>query len=310
MARRTRISAFYALIHGLEQPMHPRQLAYFIVAARREHMGTAAAELGISEPALSRSIARLEREYGVRLFDRVGRGVRLNAYGKVALLHSERAFSELEAGEQKIRSLNSSAEEVTVGYIPSLGTSIVPKIVVGAKRIKATQLRFHEGRGPILRDMLLNGEVDLYIGTLIFPDPAIDWRPMWDEAVVAVVRRDDPLARRTAIEFRDLALGRWLLLRSTGTTRRGLVDAARSAGFVPDVAFESDDFGTILELVESGYGIALLPQHCKLPNETLVGLEIRSSPRRTIGVGQSRSRTITPAIAAVRDVIVKSALGK
>lgn len=59
-----------------------RTLRYFEVVARHQHLGAAANELDIYESTLSRSIARLEKQYG-RLFDRVGRGVRLNAYGRI-----------------------------------------------------------------------------------------------------------------------------------------------------------------------------------------------------------------------------------
>lgn len=283
---------------------------YFVATARREHLGNAAAELGISEPALSRSIGSLERQLGVKLFDRPGRGVRLNVYGKIVLEHAERALGELDNAEQKIRSLNTRAEDVRIGYIPSLGPSIVPKIIESARELKSpTRLRFSEGRGPILRDMLLNGSIDLYVGTLLFPDPAIDWRPVWDEGVVAVVRRDHPLAGRGRVEFLDLAREPWIVLRSTSTTQRGLVDGARNAGFAADIAFESDDFATIAELVETGYGVALLPEHCSFAGDTLVALGIKSSPIRTIGVGRSRSLSITPAIAAVRDIIVEEGRG-
>lgn len=287
--------------------MQSRQLAYFVVAARRQHMGTAAADLGISEPTLSRSIAALERSLGVRLFDRIGRGIRLNAYGNVVLEHSERALGELDECVQKVRSLSENAEEAAVGYIPSLGTTLLSKLVADCKRTKLrVRLRFHEGRGPALRDMLLNGKIDLYVGTLIFPDPAIEWEPLWDESVVAVVRRDHPLAKHETVGFRALARERWLVLKSTATTRRALLDGARSAGYSPDIAFESDDFGAIIELAESGYGIALLPEHSRLPEDSLMAIGIRSGPRRTIGIGRSRSRVITPTIAAVRDLIASS----
>jgi DNA-binding transcriptional LysR family regulator len=284
--------------------MNPRQLTYFVAAARREHLGTAAAELGISEPALSRSIGRLERELGVRLFDRVGRGLRLNGFGKLVLDRAERAFNELYLCEQQIRTLSAGAELVTIGFIPSLGESIVPKIFRGCLTLDPkVYLRFEEGRGPILRTMLLNGDVDLYVGTLLFPDPAIEWVPAWDEGVVAVLPAHHHLASQNELELDDLARERWLLARSAGTTRRALIERARAAGFAADVAFESDDFATIMGLVEAGYGVGLLPEHCAPGRETLAVIPIRSGPNRTIGIGHSRARQLTRAAAGVLEII-------
>ena len=272
-------------------------------------MATAAVELGISESALSRSISRLERQYGVQLFDRVGRGVRLNGYGRLLLRHSERAFNELDFCEQQIRTLRAGADQVSIGFIPSLGTTVVPAFLHTAMRDQPNlQLRLQEGRGPALRMMLLNGEIDLYVGTLLFPDPAIEWELAWEEGVVALMRSDHALAKRTDIELNDLAQERWLVARSAGTTRRALVEAARNAGFIANVAFESDDFATIVGLIGVGYGVGLLPEHAAPARDSLVAIPIRSGPRRNIGVGQSRARPLGSAASVVRTLIIGQVL--
>jgi DNA-binding transcriptional LysR family regulator len=79
------------------------QLRYFMVAARFEHFGRAADELGISQPALSRSISRLEEECGGELFQRAGRGICLNDNGRLLLRRVERMLAELEDARRKLR---------------------------------------------------------------------------------------------------------------------------------------------------------------------------------------------------------------
>ena len=69
------------------------QLRYFVVVAKHEHLGRAAEALDLSQPALSRSIARLEQEFDVRLFERAGRRIQLNAAGRVLLKHGENALA-------------------------------------------------------------------------------------------------------------------------------------------------------------------------------------------------------------------------
>lgn len=73
--------------------MEWQQLEYFRVVARLEHFGQAAKELAISQPALSRSISKLEEELGVPLFDRMGRSVYLNSFGRVFLERVEKGQS-------------------------------------------------------------------------------------------------------------------------------------------------------------------------------------------------------------------------
>lgn len=81
-------------------------LKYFQIVAKHEHMTQAAEELCISQPSLSKVVNRLEEELGVPLFDRQGRNIRLNAFGKAFLKRVERVFRELEDGKKEITDMN------------------------------------------------------------------------------------------------------------------------------------------------------------------------------------------------------------
>src|SRR2546428_13358678 len=81
------------------------QLHYFRTVARLEHMTRAAEALLIAQPALSQTIARLEDELGVPLFDRLGRRIRLNLFGKAFLERVERVFAELDQGRRELADL-------------------------------------------------------------------------------------------------------------------------------------------------------------------------------------------------------------
>lgn len=78
------------------------QLRYFQAVARREHISQAAEELRVAQPSVSRTIARLEKELGVPLFDRRGRQVRLNSYGVAFLRRVDRALSELDEARREL----------------------------------------------------------------------------------------------------------------------------------------------------------------------------------------------------------------
>ena len=89
------------------------QLHYFRTVARLQHMTMAAEVLNVAQPALSKTIARLERELGVPLFDRQGRRIRLNRYGEAFLDKVDRALNLLEQAKQEVADM-AGAEKGTI----------------------------------------------------------------------------------------------------------------------------------------------------------------------------------------------------
>ena len=85
--------------------MEWQQLEYFCVVAKTEHFRKAAELLNISQPALSRSIKKLEEELGICLFDRIGRSVKLNQFGRVFLKRVENGLNEISYGVEEINHL-------------------------------------------------------------------------------------------------------------------------------------------------------------------------------------------------------------
>jgi len=287
--------------------MDSRQLSYFLAMARHEHMGSAAAELDISDSTLSRSIARLENRYGVKLFDRVGRGMRLNNFGRILLESVTRAFNVLETAERDIRATSRSANDsVSIGFTPSLGAHTIPKIVELFKsRHPDIQLRLIEGTGRALRDSLLEGLADFALGPWRFDDPAIDWHPLWDESFVAMVRKQHQIASQRHVHFSEIADDELLLYQSSKTTLTALRDMARLTGRLPNVVFQSDDFATLEGLVAAGYGTAVVPEVVSTSRRDLKIVRLDSSPRRTIGLMSAKARRLPSGAVAFRDLLRK-----
>jgi LysR family transcriptional activator of glutamate synthase operon len=285
-----------------------QQLLYFLTTARREHMGAAAAELGISESALSRSIARLERTHGVRLFDRVGRGIRLNPYGRIVAASVEAAFRALDDGRRELESLVAAGSEpVALGFLPSLGPHVVPALLAadaGKRRVRLVQ-----DSAEHLRAALLDGGLDLTLGTLRYDDAAVDWRPLWDEGLIAVVPAHHPATRRSEAVFPDVAADRLLTPRSSVSTDAAIAAAARAADVSPNIVFRCDDASTLSGLVAAGYGTAIVPANVFVPHEGVTAVRLPSLGARTIGVAASRSKPLSAAAEAFRGTIVQACAG-
>jgi DNA-binding transcriptional LysR family regulator len=289
--------------------MDPRLLEYFRMVARHEHMARAAAELGLADSTLSRAIARLEKHYGGELFDRVGRGLRLNGFGRALLMRVERALAELENGEREVRAMRTTVDAfISLGFLPSLGTMHIPDLLTRFERQKpGVHYRLHQGAGNVLREQLLAGEIDLFFGTHRYPDAAIEWHRLWDEELIALVPPMHRLSRRVKVDLSEVALEPLLVVKSGTTIRRAVEELARSAGFTPNIAFEGDEVSTLVGLVGAGFGIALVPESVAHIRGRAIPVKLGTGPLRTIGVAWVRNRYLSPAVDAFRKMCIRRA---
>jgi DNA-binding transcriptional LysR family regulator len=273
-----------------------RSLRYFEAVARLQHLGAAASELDIYESTLSRTIARLEKTYGA-LFDRVGRGVKLNAAGRVLLAHVRRALAELNDAETEITELRRGANaQITVGFVPSLGAYVVPDLVTRFKRVHPNvSFRFVQEGRLLLRESLLRGDIDLSLASHRFEDPTIEWEPLWTEELVAVVPPGHALARRRLVSLLELAREPMLAFKPGHALRVAVDDLARREAFVPNIVFEADDAQTLLlpESVEPSRGRAIV-------------LRLRASRWRVVGISWIGGRTERKILTTFRAFIAAS----
>nr|WP_223435832.1 LysR family transcriptional regulator [Metabacillus dongyingensis] len=106
------------------------QINYFQTVAQVQHITRAADLLSISQPALSRSILKLEDELGVQLFDRKGRNIYLNRYGRMFLNRVEQSIKQIEIGKQEIwDEIHPDNGTISLSFLPSLGINVVPNII-------------------------------------------------------------------------------------------------------------------------------------------------------------------------------------
>src|SRR5215475_6223711 len=138
-------------------------LESFRVAGRLQHVTRAAQELGTSQPALSRALARLQADLGVPLFERVGRSLRLTRYGEVFLARVERALGEIEDGRRELLDLAEPERgTVSFGFLRTLGAKYIPDLVrrftVAHPKVRFT---FVQNNSAAIEGELERGELDL-----------------------------------------------------------------------------------------------------------------------------------------------------
>src|SRR5262249_40871751 len=159
------------------------QLRYFQTVARYEHMTQAARELMIAQPSLSQTIARLEEELGVPLFDRQGRHIRLNQFGRTFLQRVERIFTELEDGRRELADL-AGLEQGRVAL--SIFSTPLLADLLSAFRVEYPRVSFrlslqHTSSAREIQQQLEWGEADLCITMAPIEHPDITWLPLFTE---------------------------------------------------------------------------------------------------------------------------------
>jgi DNA-binding transcriptional LysR family regulator len=282
--------------------MEWQQLEYFRAVAQREHVTQAAEALSVSQSAVSRAIAQLEEELGVALFDRRGRAVALNRYGKLFLRYVDRARSELAEGRRALADA-AGAEHgiVAFGFLHSLGIDVVPRMIRAfRKTYPEITFELHQNAGEALMEKLRDGSIDLCISVPgLFEHAEATWATFKNEELVASVPHDHPLATRGAIRLEELADEPFIALKH-GHTLRVVVDAACArAGFTPRIAFEGEEVVTARGLVAAGLGIAVLPQAPE-QREGTNDLPIRPKLRRRLGIGWLPDRYMSAATVNFR----------
>lgn len=234
------------------------QLKYFQVVAKHEHMTQAAEELNISQPSLSKVINRLEGELGVLLFDRQGRNIRLNAFGKSFLDRVERIFRELEDGKKEITDMNGSEQGKISLAVTSL--SLFSTILEGFVR-KHPNVRFRQviSSTAEIKRQLEAGEIDLCITSPPIEGAGIVCTPLITEEVFLAVPKGHRFAGRESIDLSEAAQEAFVSMKK-GYGFRDITDEfCRKAGFEPDVVFEGEVAGVLYNLINAGLGISFLP---------------------------------------------------
>jgi DNA-binding transcriptional LysR family regulator len=288
------------------------QLRYFQTVARYEHVTQAARELAIAQPSLSQTIARLEEELGVPLFDREGRQIRLNQFGRAFLRHVERIFTELEDGRRELADL-AGLEQGRVAlsiFSTPLLADLLSAFRAEYPRVSFRLLLQHTSSTREIEQQLERGEADLCITMAPIERSDITWLPLFTEELYLLVPLGHPLVARQRIELREVAQDTFIGLEP-GTIMRDLTDSfCRQAGFLPLVAFEGDDPSTISGLVGAGLGVGFISALSWAYYQTYNAraraacLQI-AEPRcqRTIGLAWHKTHYLSHAARAFRSFV-------
>jgi LysR family transcriptional regulator, cyn operon transcriptional activator len=240
-----------------------RYLHAFVSIAEAGSIAGAGARLGVSQPAASRQILALETELGVRLFDRIGRRLRLTSEGEDLLRQSRRLLVEADSLSARARALKGGQTGILrVGATPmSIESTLSAFLGRYQRRHPGVEVHIVEDGGLRLPDRLERGDVHL---ALVVPDDRFRNQPLFPAHSVAVMSRKHPLSRRRALDVAELADKPLLMLNRTFGSREWFDSACSAARIRPRVLLESTAPHTLVALAGMGYGIGIVPSNVVL----------------------------------------------
>lgn len=232
------------------------QLDYFRRLCRTQHITQTAKELYISQTALSSMIIGLEKELGVKLFDRSGRSIKLNCAGEIYAKYVNEALSALENGQRALQDLrDTGANEVSL----AMGTSLVWLPMIRDFHSRYPQYTIKQTGSDLagLRSRLETMEVDFVISGLEdIPHNDLNWTFIREDRVYLCVPENHPFAQRESVCMEDLRDKPFISLPSNIPWQKfcdGLFD---QAGFPCKTVLECD-YSLRSSLIASNFGIAL-----------------------------------------------------
>nr|WP_314357097.1 LysR family transcriptional regulator [uncultured Achromobacter sp.] len=282
-----------------------RDIDTTLVLGRTLNFRQAAAQLHLSQSALSTQIQRIEEALGVRLFDRTTRTVRLTAAGEVFMQQAatlQVAFRDAIAAVSGVTSAEQG--QVSVAALPSLAARLLPRVLMAYRQEHPhVALKVRDTLSGPAFDLVRAGEVDFAL-TAADPQHAdLHYVPLMSDSFLLLIPESHALARSSGpLRWADTAIAAHVSMVQPSSVRQYTEWAflQNRIRFTP--AFEAEHLTTIVAMVECGFGVAALPEiaagavsQTGIVQRPLIG----PVAERSIGLVTSRNRSLSPAAAAL-----------
>ncbi|NVB37380.1 LysR family transcriptional regulator [Pseudenhygromyxa sp. WMMC2535] len=283
-----------------------RRLRLLLELERRGTMAAVARAVGASPSAVSQQLALLEEEVGVLLLEPVGRGVKLTARARALAEHARVILEQLEQAEVELAAEDEPVGTLKVASFQSVLSTLLPDALEHLAGIHP-QLRVevsHRDPEEAL-DRLLSHDFDLVLGEelpgfLQAKDAQIHEEDLVMDEIRLMLPRRGPLAKLPG-ELEALAEAPWVMDPPKTVSARWATAMCRSAGFEPDVRFDSPGPGLHLRLVEVGQAVAFVPDLLgRLGKPRARVFTLPERPKRRLFTGARRAAAARPGIVALR----------
>lgn len=244
--------------------MDVRQLRQFVAIAHSGSLMSAARAIGIAQPPLSASMRKLEEELGLKLFDRLPRGIALTPAGKELLGPAQEVVNRMSS----IRALMGEIKDgvrgtLRLGYVDTAAFSLLPRLIKALRTAHPLiDLQLHE----MTTHQSIQGVLDGTLDAGIIRTPILQMTPLRlllaeEDRMVLMIPFDHHLQKESGIRLEDLRDERFVMYdeEAVPNLRAVAIMACQKAGFLPNIVQEATHVHSLASLVEGGIGIGLVP---------------------------------------------------
>lgn len=283
------------------------RLRVFSAVVATGSVNKAAANLGYTPSAISQHVTALQRETGLRLIERSGRGIEPTTTGRLLAKEAATALERLASLDSVVADLRAGrVGRLSISYFASAGAAWIPPLVAALTQ-EFPNLRI-DLRLLELAGELVDPDVEIFVeGAESSPIRGYDVHALIDDPYVVVLREDHPLASRESIRLPELANEAWVDNDfSRGPCRQVVIDACASVGFSPGFHVETHDYPTAISFVAAGVGITVLPElgiGAALPPGLTAVPVVEPTPVRRISVRVRESLRQNPAARRIVELL-------
>lgn len=235
------------------------QLVHFLKVAETENITRAAEELGLSQPAVSRSLQRLEEEIGQPMFERQSRKMVLTDAGEVLVGRARQIMSIIDDTKSEITD-NGRSGRIRLGAIPTIAPYFLPGLLQQfSKAFPEARLLVQEDTTTNLLQRLTQGELDLAVLSLPIPAKYLEVDTLFDEELLLVMPKGHALTAKKQIRLDDVQPLPFVLLDEAHCLSDNIVSFCRQRAFHPVSMEKTSQLTTVQELVALDHGVSMIP---------------------------------------------------
>lgn len=286
------------------------QHRYFLRVAERGNFTRAAEELMISQPALSRSIRKLEDELGQPVLERKTRKVTLTDAGVLLQARAQQVLSIIEDTKAEITDDGVSGR-IRIGAIPTIAPYFLPEVLAAfSKKFPQATLLVQENTTEQLLKSCGQGDIDLAILALPIPTRHLEVKELFQEELILVLPADHPLAEKPKVRLRDIEQLPFVLLDEAHCLTDNIVSFCQQRAFQPVVVERTSQLAMVQELVSLSHGISMIPalaRKCDQNKSRVYRSLAKPKPRRTIVVASNPYRFQSRLLKTFRKYLLQTA---
>lgn len=285
--------------------MDTQALTAFLAVAESGSFSTAAERLFVTQPAVSKRIAQLEQQLGTRLFDRVGRRIRLTEAGEALLPRARQVLLDLEDMGRAISNLTGQVSgTLRIGTSHHIGLHRLPPVLRRFSReYPDVKLDIHFIDSEEAWEAVLHGDLEMGVVTLPpQPDPRLHSQAVWQDPLVFMAAPEHPLARLRRVPLETLT-GYSAILPSPVTFTRRIVESLfEEQALTLNISMSTNYLETIHMMVSIGLGWSVLPE--TMLDDSVVRLNVDTAlPVRRLGVVTHPGRSRSNAAGAFLEIL-------